>query len=167
MGFSWGVLGIVCFWGLAAVILGVMGFSPTGIPLTRNTRIAGLAGKVTGGLCVLLGLAILWGAGHSILGPAEDGFARSFVRGFPYGVAVYSFVQILWLSKPRGKEPREFPQQPKRPRLATSGREVGDIVECPHCKKRMVDTAAERSRFCGKDLPPMLRPIPPSHTSDK
>ena len=155
MDFSWGVLGIVCFWGLAAVALGVMGFSPAGIPLTRNTRIAGLAGKVTGGLCVLLGLAILWGAGHSILGPTEDGFAKSFVRGFPYGVAVCALAQILWLSKSRGKASSEAPVQPKRPRVAMSGREVGGIVECPHCKKRMVDTAAERCRFCGKELPPM------------
>ncbi len=155
MDFSWGLLGIIGFWGLAAVILGVMGFSPAGIPLTRNTRIAGLAGKVTGGMCVLLGLAILWGAGHSILGPTEDGFAKSFVRGFPYGVAVYSLAQILWLSKPRGKEPSEAPVRPKRPRQATSSREVGGIVECPHCKKRMVDTAAERCRYCGKELPPM------------
>jgi hypothetical protein len=130
-----------------------MGFSPAGIPLTRNTHLAGLAGKVTGVLCILLGLTILWGTGHSILAPTEDGFAKTFVRGLPYGVAVYAVARIIWVSKSRGQGPAERPIQVKRSRVATSRREVGGVVECPHCKRRMVDTAAERCRFCGRELP--------------
>jgi hypothetical protein len=153
MGPSWVVLGIVCFWGLVAVVLGVMGFSPTGIPLTRNTRLTGLTGKVTGLPCILLGLVILWGAGHSILGPTEDGFAKTFVRGLPYGVAVYAVVRIILHSNSRGQEPTKRLVQAKRSRVATSSREVGGIVQCTQCGRRMVDTGAERCRFCGRELP--------------
>jgi hypothetical protein len=152
---SWVVLGIICFLGLMAVVLGVMGFSPAGIPLSRNTRLTGLTGRVTGVPCILLGLAILWVAGHSILGPREEGFAKGFIQALPFGVAVYAVARILWLQKSRSHEPIERPVRAPRPRASTSIREIGEIIECPHCGKSMVDTGAERCRFCRSELPPM------------
>ncbi len=153
MGHSWVVLGIICFWGGMAVVLGVMGFSPAGIPLTRDTRLTGLTGKLTGVPCILLGLAILWIAGHSFLGPTEEGFAKGFMQALPFGVAVYAVSRIVWHLKSPSHEPIKRGKRRKRPRDATPIREIGETIECPHCGKRMVDTGAERCRFCGQELP--------------
>lgn len=150
---SWVVLGVICFWGGMAVVLGVMGFGPTGIPLTRTTRLTGLTGKVTGVPCILLGLAILWIAGHSILGPTEDGFAKGFMQSLPFGVAVYAVARILWHLNSPSQELIERPKRKKRSRATTSSREIGETIACSHCGKRMVDTGAQRCRFCGQDLP--------------
>jgi hypothetical protein len=155
MGPSWVVLGIICFLGLMAVVLGVMGFGPTGIPLSQNTRLTGLTGKITGVPCILLGLAILWVAGHSFLGPTEEGFAKGFMQALPFGVAVYAVARILWFQKSPRQEPIERRVQAKRPRVKTSSREIGEMIECPHCGKSMVDTGAERCRFCHSELPPL------------
>jgi hypothetical protein len=152
---SWVILGIICFLGLMAVVLGVMGFGPAGIPLTQNARLTGLRGKVTGVPCILLGLAILWVAGNSFLGPTEEGFARGFMQALPFGVAVYAVARILWFQKSRPQQPIERPVQAPRSRASTSIREMGEIIECPHCGKSMVDTGAERCRFCRSELPPM------------
>jgi hypothetical protein len=45
--------------GIAAILLGLRGFSRDGLPLTSKRRLTGTAAKVVGALCLLAGLAFI------------------------------------------------------------------------------------------------------------
>jgi len=45
--------------GIAAILLGVKGFSDEGLPFTSKKRLNGTAGKVTGVVCILIGALFL------------------------------------------------------------------------------------------------------------
>jgi hypothetical protein len=45
--------------GIAAILLGLRGFSRDGLPLTRKKRLTGTTAKVVGALCLLIGLAFI------------------------------------------------------------------------------------------------------------
>jgi hypothetical protein len=146
------MLGFISFLGLAALVLGIMGYSASGIPFSSGTRITGTAGKIIGALCIAFGLTIVWLAGR-VFGPKpEDAFAHRLVQAFPVGAACYAVARIVWLmrlggertAKPRVKQPN---------RALPSNHEEHGFVRCPHCGKRMVDTAQERCRYCGEELP--------------
>jgi hypothetical protein len=47
------------FVGLAAILLGLKGFTPAGLPLTSKKRLTGTTAKVLGALCLLIGLAFI------------------------------------------------------------------------------------------------------------
>ena len=51
------MIGIVL--GIAAILLGLKGFTPAGLPLTKKKRLTGTTAKILGALCLLLGLALL------------------------------------------------------------------------------------------------------------
>jgi len=51
------MLGILI--GIGAILLGVKGFTPEGLPFTRKTRIKGTAGIIVGIVCLLLGILLL------------------------------------------------------------------------------------------------------------
>ena len=44
---------------IGLVILGVKGFTKTGIPISKNVALSGTSGKVAGVICILLGLAFI------------------------------------------------------------------------------------------------------------
>jgi hypothetical protein len=48
--------------GVGAIGLGIKGFTKDGLPLSPTTNICGLAGRLLGMLCFLIGLAALAGA---------------------------------------------------------------------------------------------------------
>jgi hypothetical protein len=151
MGADWVLLSVVSFLGLLVVAFGVHGFRPNGIPFSPGIRITGVAGKIVGVLCLLLGLAILWAAGR-VFGPKEDdAVAHAVVRMFPLGVATCAVAQIVWFLRPRGNRLESPSDRPRSTRPVSRKMEDG-FVQCPHCGKRMVDTAQEGCRFCGGDL---------------
>ena len=45
--------------GLAAIVLGVNGFHPDDVPLTKSHRIKGEAVKVVAALCLVIGAALI------------------------------------------------------------------------------------------------------------
>jgi hypothetical protein len=150
MGPDWVMLSVISLLGLAAVILGLMGYGPTGVPFSGNTRVTGAAGRVVGTISIALGLALIWWSGR-IFGPkASDGFAHAFVRAFPLGVAVYAVARAIWLVRTGAGITPVTPT----PRVTSSrSRQAKDgFVTCPQCGKRMVDTEQEECRFCGADL---------------
>jgi hypothetical protein len=51
------LIGIVI--GIAALLLGLKGFTPAGLPFTKNKRLTGTTAKVVGAACLLLGLALI------------------------------------------------------------------------------------------------------------
>ena len=51
-----GVLALIAV-GVAAVGLGIKGFTREGLPLGNQTDLAGVAGKVVGVICFLIGAA--------------------------------------------------------------------------------------------------------------
>lgn len=51
------MIGIVI--GIAAILLGLKGFTRDGLPFTKNKRLTGTTAKVVGAVCLLLGLALL------------------------------------------------------------------------------------------------------------
>jgi hypothetical protein len=151
VGPDWVLLVVISVLGLLAVGFGVHGFKAEGIPFSPGIRIAGVAGKVVGVLCLVLGLALLWWAGR-VFGPREDdAVVHAFVQRIPLGVAAYAVVQILWFSRRGSTRPKESAPRRRPPRDTSKKKEAG-IIECPHCGKQMVDTAQERCRFCGEEL---------------
>ena len=46
--------------GVAAILLGVKGFTREGIPFTAKTKITGTPAIVIGVVCVLIGLVFAW-----------------------------------------------------------------------------------------------------------
>src|SRR5262249_29964787 len=122
-----------------------------GIPFSPGLRIAGIAGKIVGGLCLVFGLVIVWFSGR-VFGPKEeDAVAHAVVRMFPFGVAAYAIAQVLWFSLPHGRRPETADRPPQSRRRVSKKLQEG-IIQCPHCGKQMVDTAQERCRFCGEAL---------------
>jgi hypothetical protein len=150
MGPDWVMLSIVSLLGLAAVILGLMGYGPSGVPFSGSTRVTGVAGKAVGTISIVLGLALIWWAGR-IFGPkASDGFASTFVRALPLGVAVYAVARVGWLMRTgAGITPVHHAARGTSSRSRQT--KVG-FVTCPHCGKRTVDTEQEECRFCRQDL---------------
>ena len=53
--------------GIGAIVLGIKGFTPAGIPLTRTKNITGGTAKGVGVACFILGAAILGGTGLMFL----------------------------------------------------------------------------------------------------
>lgn len=51
------MLGIII--GIAAFLLGLKGFTPSGLPLTREKNITGVTAKVIGVFCCLLGVFLV------------------------------------------------------------------------------------------------------------
>jgi hypothetical protein len=152
MGPDWVMLGVISFLGLAAVVFGIMGYSPSGVPFSSGTRITGSAGKIVGTLCILFGLAILWFAGR-VFGPKPaDAFAHGLVQTFPVGAAIYAAARIAWLMR-SGGERTEKPPVRRGPRASRLAQDEDGFISCPHCGKRMVDTAPERCRYCGETIP--------------
>jgi len=43
--------------GIATILLGAKAFTPAGLPLTNTKRLTGVGGKITGVICILLGVA--------------------------------------------------------------------------------------------------------------
>ena len=41
------------------IVLGIKGFTSSGIPLTKNVSLNGTRGKIVGTLCILAGLAVV------------------------------------------------------------------------------------------------------------
>ena len=44
---------------IALIGIGIKGFTPSGLQLSKNTTLNGTAGKVVGTLCILFGLALI------------------------------------------------------------------------------------------------------------
>jgi hypothetical protein len=108
MGPDWVLLSIISLLGLAAVVLGIMGYSAAGIPFSGGTRLTAASGKTVGTFSIALGLALIWWAGR-IFGPkASDGFLYAFVRALPLGVAIYAVARVGWLLR-TGAENRPGP----------------------------------------------------------
>jgi hypothetical protein len=145
------MLSIVSLLGLVAVILGLMGYGPGGVPFSGSTRVTGAAGKAVGTVSIALGLALIWWAGR-ILGPrASDGFAYAFVRALPLGMAVYAVARVVWLMHAGGGASPVRP--PVRARVTRASPRTDGFITCPHCGKQMVDAEQEECRFCGEHLP--------------
>jgi hypothetical protein len=53
--------------GIVAILLGVKGFTPEGIPFTKKTHIKGTAGIIVGIVCLLLGILFLIGGALPLL----------------------------------------------------------------------------------------------------
>ena len=60
---------------IGLVVLGIKGFTASGIPLSKRTTLKGTSGKVVGAICILAGVAFIpafllafWGYGR-LFGP--------------------------------------------------------------------------------------------------
>jgi hypothetical protein len=45
--------------GIAAIVLGMRGFSARGIPLTKRKSIGGTRGKIIGAVCIIVGITAI------------------------------------------------------------------------------------------------------------
>jgi hypothetical protein len=52
--------------GIAAILLGLKGFTPAGLPLTSKKRLTGTTAKVLGAICLLVGLAFIADGAYSV-----------------------------------------------------------------------------------------------------
>jgi hypothetical protein len=47
------------FIGIGAILLGMKGFTPAGLPLTAKKRLAGRSARVVGVICIVVGIAFI------------------------------------------------------------------------------------------------------------